>query len=66
MIVNLHAHTTRCGHASGTEREYLDRAVEAGLIRYGFSDHAPYIFTGTDYYSSSRMRPSLFSSVTPV
>ncbi len=57
MIVNLHAHTYRCGHASGTEREYLDRAVESGLIRYGFADHAPYVFSGSEYYSSFRMRP---------
>ena len=46
MTVNLHAHTFRCRHASGTEREYIENALAAGLSVYGFSDHAPYPFPG--------------------
>ena len=56
MKVNLHAHTVRCGHASGTEREYIENAVRAGLTRYGFADHAPYVFRD-GYYSNFRMKP---------
>lgn len=55
MICNLHAHTVRCHHASGTEREYIERAVAAGMKIYGFADHAPYPFPD-GYYSGFRMR----------
>ena len=56
MKVNLHAHTVRCNHASGTEREYIENAVKAGFTRYGFADHAPYVFKN-GYYSNFRMKP---------
>lgn len=55
MIANYHTHTWRCNHAKGTEREYVERALEAGLQTLGFSDHGPYIFPGS-YYSTFRMR----------
>ncbi len=42
--VNLHAHTFRCGHAKGTEREYIERAIENGIEIMGFSDHMPFVF----------------------
>ena len=44
MTYNYHAHTARCGHASGTEEEYIRRAIEGGITHMGFSDHMPYIF----------------------
>ncbi len=56
MIANLHTHTTRCNHAWGTEAEYVECALEAGLQVLGFSDHSPYFFPG-EYYSHFRMRP---------
>ncbi len=55
MIANYHTHTWRCNHATGTEREYVENALAAGLDTLGFSDHSPYIFSG-DYYSHFRMR----------
>ncbi len=55
LKVNLHAHTWRCNHATGTEREYVEAAVKAGYEQFGFSDHAPYPFP-KGYYSSFRMR----------
>ena len=58
MIANLHTHTPRCNHAWGTEEEYVQSALEAGLQILGFSDHTPYIFPG-EYYSHFRMRPEL-------
>lgn len=56
MIANYHTHTWRCNHASGTEHEYVENAIRAGLEVLGFSDHGPYIFPG-EYYSNFRMRP---------
>lgn len=56
MTENYHTHTFRCHHASGSEREYIENAVKAGLKTLGFSDHTPYFFKG-DYYSTFRMTP---------
>ena len=55
---NLHAHTFRCNHATGTEREYIENAIRGGMRVYGFSDHSPYVFEG-DYYSGFRMKPDM-------
>jgi histidinol-phosphatase (PHP family) len=41
---NYHTHTALCGHAEGTIEEYIERAIEGGIIDMGFSDHAPYMF----------------------
>lgn len=56
MIANLHTHTPRCRHAKGSEREYVQAAIDGGLQVLGFSDHAPQFFDG-DYYSKMRMYP---------
>lgn len=58
MIANYHTHTPRCNHAWGSEAEYAECALKAGLQILGFSDHSPYVFPGT-YYSHFRMRPAL-------
>lgn len=39
---NWHTHTYRCGHAKGTDEEYVLAAIQAGLTTLGFSDHAAY------------------------
>ena len=39
---NYHTHTYRCGHAVGTDEEYVLRAIEAGIKELGFSDHVPF------------------------
>lgn len=44
MLHNYHTHTPRCGHASGSETEYVQAALQAGLQTLGFSDHTPYPF----------------------
>ncbi len=41
LIANYHAHTPRCKHAQGTEREYIEAAIKAGIKVFGFSDHGP-------------------------
>lgn len=56
MLYNYHTHTTRCKHATGRDEEYVESAIAAGIKTLGFSDHAPYLFKNTDYYSNFRMR----------
>lgn len=58
MRANYHTHTYRCNHASGTEEEYIQCALDGNIEVLGFSDHTPYFFPG-DHYSSFRMRPNL-------
>lgn len=55
MLYNYHTHTARCRHASGTDREYVEKAIEGGIKTLGISDHAPYLFKNSDYYSTYRM-----------
>ena len=57
MIANFHTHTARCHHASGTDREYVESAIRAGVKVLGFSDHSPYWFPD-GYYSTHRMAPN--------
>lgn len=45
MNYNYHTHTYRCNHASGTEEEYIQRAIDCGVKYMGFSDHAPLRFS---------------------
>lgn len=59
MLANYHTHTPRCNHATGSEREYIEKAIQEGVKVLGFSDHSPCLFDG-DYYSHFRMRPELF------
>ena len=58
MIANYHTHTMRCNHAKGSEEEYIQAALAAGLKELGFSDHTPQPFQD-GYYSKMRMRPEL-------
>ena len=55
MLYNYHTHTTRCKHANGEDREYVEKAIERGLQVLGFSDHAPYPFPN-GFCSDHRMR----------
>lgn len=54
LAANYHTHTPRCGHAGGTEREYIENAIRAGIRTLGFADHAPYPFPKS-YRSGMRM-----------
>ncbi|MBR3927872.1 MAG: histidinol-phosphatase [Clostridia bacterium] len=56
LTYNLHTHTTRCLHASGEDREYVESAIKGGVKTLGFSDHSPYVFKD-GYYSGFRMKP---------
>jgi histidinol-phosphatase (PHP family) len=58
MIANYHTHTFRCGHAKGTEAEYAQAALRAGMKTLGFSDHTPYVYAdGGTGSRTVRMRP---------
>ena len=55
LTANYHTHTFRCGHAGGTDREYIETAIRAGYKVLGFSDHSPMVYD-TDHHSGYRMR----------
>ncbi|MGL4624121.1 MAG: histidinol-phosphatase [Culicoidibacterales bacterium] len=40
--INFHTHTKRCKHAFGEDEQYVQAAIAHGIIRLGFSDHAPF------------------------
>lgn len=42
MKANYHTHTTRCGHACGTDESYVLAALSQGYDELGFSDHVPW------------------------
>ena len=44
MTANFHTHTFRCNHAKGTDREYVEKAIELGIAELGFSDHMPQLY----------------------
>ena len=58
MIVNYHSHTPRCGHAEGSEREYVEAALRVGLETLGFSDHTPWDYFDHPY-RNKRVRMAL-------
>lgn len=57
MLANYHTHTTRCGHAEGEDREYVEAAIAAGYDVLGFADHCPWVYPDS-FVSGIRMRAS--------
>ena len=55
LLSNYHTHTARCNHASGSEEEYILRAIERGVRVLGFSDHSTHKYK-TPFISACRMR----------
>lgn len=45
MLYNYHTHTYRCGHATGSEEEYVKKGIENGVKNIGFSEHMPLRFS---------------------
>lgn len=39
MLTDYHTHTLRCGHATGTMREYVEQAIALGIDEIGLTDH---------------------------
>ena len=44
MLKNYHSHTARCGHAWGTDEEFVQAAIDNGYGVLGFSEHSPWPF----------------------
>lgn len=67
MLANYHTHTFRCHHAIGSDREFIEKAIYAGIKILGFSDHCPWVYKN-GYVSDIRMTPDevgeYFSSFT--
>ncbi len=66
MNYNYHTHTYRCGHAEGTDEEYVLRAIESGFKSLGFSDHLPLRFSDgseTNYRCPTAKAEEYISSV---
>lgn len=57
ITANYHSHTWRCGHARGTEREYVEAAINMGFTVWGFSDHTP--IPGMSAQRSAGMRMTM-------
>ena len=51
---NYHTHTARCGHAIGSDEEYVIEAIKAGYQTLGFSDHImiPDVKRNEEYFDS--------------
>lgn len=48
MKFDLHTHHERCGHATGTIRDYIEAGIAHGLQVIGISDHSPYFASEED------------------
>ncbi len=57
MLANYHTHTERCHHAWGSDREYVEKAIQNGMKVLGFSDHCPWVYPD-DFESNIRMKAS--------
>ena len=44
MLKNYHSHTERCGHAWGSDEEFIKAAIDAGFTMLGISEHSPWPF----------------------
>lgn len=57
MKFDLHTHHTRCGHAKGQIRDYIEAAIAGGLSAIGISDHSPYFANKEDHPQPSIAMP---------
>lgn len=58
MKANYHTHTARCGHAEGTDEEYVLAAIGRGFDELGFSDHVPWPYKNGYVHPTVRMNIS--------
>lgn len=55
MKANYHTHTARCGHASGSDEDYVRAAIAQGFDELGFSDHVPWPYASGYTHPTVRM-----------
>lgn len=48
-MIDLHTHHDRCGHASGSLRDYVTKALDLGVEVLGLSDHTPLFAAEEDH-----------------
>ncbi|MDJ1130782.1 histidinol-phosphatase [Streptomyces iconiensis] len=48
-MIDLHTHHNRCGHATGSLREYVTAALDKGVKVLGLSDHTPMFAEDADH-----------------
>jgi histidinol-phosphatase (PHP family) len=53
-VIDLHLHTSRCGHASGTVAEFVEAGRTAGLEVVCFTDHLPMPEAYPQHYTMGR------------
>ena len=63
MRTNYHTHTYRCGHASGTEEDYILEAIDKKISILGFSDHGPFKEDSEDYKMKFETFPDYLSTI---
>ena len=56
MLKNYHSHTARCGHAWGTDDEFILSAIDNGYGVLGFSEHSPWPFADGYHEIDTRQR----------
>jgi histidinol-phosphatase (PHP family) len=61
-VIDLHLHTSRCGHATGTVADYVDAARAAGLATLCFTDHLPLPEGWPQHYSMAREEVAAYVS----
>ncbi len=60
MLIDMHTHTYRCGHAEGSALEYAYAAIAAGVDVLGITEHHP-LPDGYDPLGVYSMRPGELS-----
>ena len=55
MKANYHTHTARCGHAKGTDEQYVRAAIAQNFDVLGFSDHVPWPYASGYTHTGVRM-----------
>ena len=55
MKTNYHTHTSRCHHARGEDRDYVEAAIRGGYQVLGFADHGPFPFKNGYVSKGTRM-----------
>ncbi len=43
-LTDYHVHTSRCGHAGGSSRDFVLKGISLGLAEIAFTDHIPLYF----------------------
>lgn len=44
LTTNFHTHTTRCNHAAGEDRQYVEEAIKVGLRFLAFQTFTIFLF----------------------